>query len=120
MWRQSRAACTAEHPTRRLLLRVALRGAFVDGVRLRSAQERSFAMPVAGSQGSFALDAITWVLLIAFYAGVLYALIGVLLLPVWGSARRSAPGGLSAPGAAGGRCRAGYWTAPGRRLTISP
>jgi hypothetical protein len=38
----------------------------------------------AVTQGHFALDVVTWVLVIALYAVVLYVLLGVALLPVWG------------------------------------
>jgi hypothetical protein len=40
--------------------------------------------PPAITQGQLALDIIGWVLLIACLAAILYALVGVLLLPVWG------------------------------------
>jgi hypothetical protein len=66
-------------------------------------------MPVAGTQGSFALDAITWVLLIAFYAAVLYALIGVLLLPVWGIGAALGARRLE-------RAGRGWWSLPRRML----
>ena len=66
-------------------------------------------MPVAATQGSFALDVVTWVLLIAFYAAGLYALIGVLLLPVWGIGAALGVRRLE-------RAGRGWWSLPRRTL----
>ncbi|MEA2275313.1 MAG: hypothetical protein QOC78_273 [Solirubrobacteraceae bacterium] len=63
--------------------------------------------PTAITQGQLALDIIGWVLLIALLAAVLYALVGVLLLPVWGLGAATGARRLRALGR-------GWWSVPWR------